>query len=251
MGAMKKTLSRPLEVAINLPQITLFLGFTVALVAVGHIIVHALSFFFDITNTPYVGIFTFFSMGQESNLPTYISTLNLLLAGILCGIISFHESNLRNRVNWHWLGLSAGLMLMSVDEAAKIHEGIIGVFLEMSIGRGTGIFYYLWYLVYIPIVVAVGLLYIPFLKRLPLRYSSRFVLAALVFLGGAVGMEMVESVLKYSGINTAISILFEETLEMLGIVILIHMLLLYLSEHKYDLNLSFRFKAISLNEPHL
>jgi hypothetical protein len=242
---MQKTLSRPLEIAINLPQITLFLEFTVVLAAVGHIIVHALSFLFDITNTPYVGIFMFFSMGQESNLPTYISALNLLLAGILCGIISFHESKLRNRLTWHWLGLSAGLLLMSIDEAAKIHEGIIGVFLEMSVGRGTGIFYYLWYLVYIPIVVTVGLLYIPFLKRLPLRYSSRFILAAFVFLGGSIGMEMVESILKYGGINTAVSILIEETLEMVGIVILIHTLLLYLSEHRYALNLSFRSKGYS------
>jgi hypothetical protein len=236
---MQKTLSRPVEVAINLPQITIFLGAAVALAAVGHIVVHALSFLFDITNTPFVGIFLFFSMGQESNLPTYISALNLLLSGVLCGIIAFHEPKLKNRLDWHWVGLSAGLMLMSIDEAAKIHEGIVGVFLEMYIGRGTGIFYYLWYLVYIPIVVIASFLYFPFLKRLPLRYSSRFCLAALVFLGGAIGLEMLESVLKYAQINTAISILFEETFEMLGIVILIHTLLLYLSENRFALTLNF------------
>lgn len=236
---MQKTFSRPVEVAINLPQIALFLGATVALSAIGHIDVHALSFLFDITNTPFVGIFLFFSMGQESNLPTYISALNLLFAGALCGIISVYELNQRNRTTWHWIGLSAGLILMSVDEAAKIHEGIVGVFIEMAIGRGTGIFYYVWYLAYIPIVIIIGVSYFPFLKRLPLQYSFRLSLAALVFLGGAIGLEMIESVLKYAEINTAISMLFEETFEMLGVVILIHTLLLYLSENKFALNLNF------------
>ncbi|MBE9155760.1 hypothetical protein IQ265_02780 [Nodosilinea sp. LEGE 06152] len=236
---MQEMLNRPVEVAVKLPKITRFLGAAVALAAVGHIVVHALSFLFDITNTPFVGIFLFFSMGQEANLPTYISALNLLLSGVLCGIIAFHEPKLKNRLGWHWAGLSAGLVLMSIDEAAKIHEGIVGVFLEMSIGRGTGIFYYLWYLVYIPIVVIVGFLYFPFLKCLPLRYSARFCLAASVFLSGAIGLEMLESVLKYAQINTAISMLFEETLEMLGIVILIHTLLMYLSERRFALTLNF------------
>lgn len=236
---MQKTFTRPVEIAINLPQIALFLGATVALCAVGHIVVHALSFLFNITNTPYVGIFLFFSMGQESNLPTYISALNLLVAGALCGIISAYELNQRGRVNWHWLGLAAGLVLMSVDEAAKIHEGIVGVFIQMAIGRGTGIFYYVWYLAYIPIVIIIGFLYFPFLRRLPVRYSFRFSLAALVFLGGAIGIEMIESILKHAEINTAISMLFEETFEMIGIVILIHTLLLYLSEKRFALNLNF------------
>ncbi|MGG6238278.1 hypothetical protein ACQ4N7_06520 [Nodosilinea sp. AN01ver1] len=236
---MQKTFSRPVEVAVNLPQIALFLGATVALCAVGHIVVHTLSFLFDITNTPYVGVFLFFSMSQESNLPTYISALNLLFAGALCGIISAYEFSQRGRVNYHWLGLAAGLVLMSVDEAAKIHEGIVGVFMEMAIGRGEGVFYYVWYLAYIPIVIIVGFLYFPFLRRLPLRYSFRFSLAALVFLGGAIGLEMIESVLTQAEINTAISVLFEETFEMLSIVILIHTLLLYLSENKFTLNLNF------------
>lgn len=240
---MQKTLSRPLEVTINLPQITLFLGATVALAAVGHIAVHALSFLFDIKNTPFVGIFSFFDMGQESNLPTYISALNLLLAGVLCGIIFSHESKLKNRLSFHWAGLSAGLVLMSIDEAAKIHEGIVGVFLGSVMGQATGIFYYVWYIAYIPVVVIIGFLYFPFLRRLPLRYSVRFSLAALVFLGGAIGIEMIESALSYAGTYTytffAISILFEETFEMLSIVIFIHTLLMYLSESKTALNLKF------------
>ena len=85
----------------------------------------------------------------------------------------------------------------------------------------------------------VGFLYIPFIKRLPLRYSSRFCFAALIFLGGAIGLEMLESVLAEAKAYIYISILFEETFEMLGIVILIHTLLLYLTESNITLKLDF------------
>jgi len=80
-------------------------------------------------------------MGGESNFPTYISTLNLLFAGVLCSIIAFYQLKLKKNTSLQWAGLSAGLVLMSMDEAAQIHEGIIGVLLEGYIGRGTGIFY--------------------------------------------------------------------------------------------------------------
>ncbi|MBE9109957.1 hypothetical protein IQ273_11110 [Nodosilinea sp. LEGE 07298] len=178
-------------------------------------------------------------MGQEANLPSYISALNLLFAAGLCLLVALHESSLKKRMHRYWLGLSIGMLIMSVDEAAQIHEGIIGVLLENYLGRGTGVLYYRWYLAYIPIVIAIGYLYLPFLKRLPLRYSSRLILAGLVFLGGAIGVEMLESVLVYAGINTAISILFEETFEMLGIVIFIHTVLLYLSELGFRIKLNF------------
>ena len=238
---MQKTLDYPLEVEVNIPRATQFLLFAVALSAAGHIIVHLLFFLFDIKNTPFAGIYRFFDMGEEANFPTYISTLNLLFAGVLCGIIAFCQLKLKKNTNSQWVGLSAGLVLMSMDEAAQIHESVIGAILENYIDRGTGIFYYVWYLVYIPIVVIVGFLYIPFIKRLPLRYSSRFCLAALIFLVGAIGLEMLESVLAEAEAFAyiAISILFEETFEMLSIVILIHTLLLYLTESNLTLKLDF------------
>ncbi|MEA5448620.1 hypothetical protein VB780_08595 [Leptolyngbya sp. CCNP1308] len=239
---MQKTFSESTEIAVYFHHTSLFLIGAVALAAAGHIVVHALSYLFDIANTPFVGVFKFFSMGQEANFPTYISALNLLLAAGLCLLVSRHDVPQKKRMSRYWVGLSVGLLLMSIDEAAQIHEGIIGVLLENYLGRGTGVLYYRWYLAYIPLVIVIGCSYLPFLKRLPLRYSSRLCLAGLVFLGGAIGVEMLESVLVYAGINTAISILFEETFEMLGIVIFIDTVLLYLSELDFRIKLNFSNK---------
>lgn len=128
---------------------------------------------------------------------------------------------------------------MSIDEAAQLHEGVIGVFLSNFLGRGEGIFYYRWYLFYIPILAIIACLYIPFLKRLPKQYSLRFIIAGALYFGGAIGFEMLESYLAFNQNSTAISILMEETLEMLGVVMLIHTLLLYLSQLDLSLKINF------------
>lgn len=234
------------EISLNYRQIALVLIGFVAVAAVGHIGIYALPIVFKIDEASFAGIFRFFHMGKEGNFPTCLSALNLLFAGGLCALIAHRESILKKRYAWHWWGLSAGLLMMSLDEAAQVHEGIVGFTLVSYFGRGEGIFYYRWYLVYIPIIVVLACLYLPFIKRLPLRYSSRFMLSALVFLSGAIGVEIMESYLSYSGITTAISILVEETLEMTSIVILIQSLLLYLADSNYTLKLNFDRQDIAL-----
>lgn len=236
---MQSTNQQDSAIIINPHQIALVAGGLVLLVATGHVAAHLMSFLFGIKSTPLVGLYEFLNMGIEANLPTYLSALNLLLAGSLCLIIAHYESKRRKHPDWHWWGLAVGFLVMSFDEAAQIHEGILGRFLVEAFGRGEGVMYYTWYRVYIPLVLILVFLYIPFLKRLPVRYSARFILSGLVFLSGSLGVEILESYLASQAYSTAISILFEETLEMLGIVLLIHTLLLYLAEANYTLKLIF------------
>ncbi len=179
-------------------------------------------------------------MRLEGNLPAYISALNLLLAGGLLTIIARHESKRRGRADWHWWILAAGLLFMSFDEAAMIHEGIVGLALMKVTGRGEGILYTVWYLPYIPLVLLIGTAYIPFLRRLPRWYTLRFITSGAIYLGGAIGAEMIGSYIVYhelSGVSAII--LIEETFEMLGVVLLIHTLLTYLSKAQITLQVNF------------
>lgn len=242
---MKKTVDSHSEIVITPNRISIILSGFVIFLAVGHIVVHVMSLLFNIRSSPMAGLFLFFNMGGESNLPTYISALYLLLSGFLCLLISKNELNFKKRLNWHWIGLAVGLLLMSVDEAAMIHEGIVGTFLKEYMGRGEGIMYYLWYRAYIPLVLVLIWLYLPFLKRLPLRYSSRFILSGLVYLGGSLGFEILEAYLAYHGNSKGLNVLVEETFEMMGIVVLIHTLLLYLAEANYSLQFNFAVDEIT------
>lgn len=230
---------RETELFIQPRSVMVILLAAVALSAIGHILVHTLSFLFDISSSSISGVYNFFSMGREANLPTYLSALLLMLSSGLCALISHQESERKQRIDWSWWLLSAGLILMSIDEAAQLHEGVIGTFLSIQIGRGEGIFYYQWYLFYIPILALISCLYIPFLKRLPKQYSLRLILAGALYFGGAIGFEMLESYLAFNQNSTAISILMEETLEMLGVVMLIQTFLLYLSQLSASVKINF------------
>lgn len=215
-------------------------------ISVGHISVHLLEAAFEIRSTSLAGLFNFFSMGRESNLPTYISALNLLFASFLCLVIARKECVERRSKARPWWGLFWGLLLMSFDEAAMIHEGIVGTLLVGVVGQGEGIFYYMWYIAYIPVVLIVICLYLPFLKSLPIYYSSRLILSGLTFLSGAVGVEMMDSYFAFhggffiAGRNVqGVMVLIEEFLEMLGIIILIYVLLKYLTGLRHSLEIRF------------
>jgi hypothetical protein len=242
---MQETSSYNLTVYINPLRIALVLGSIVIGVAAAHALVHLVSYLFGISSGQMLGLKRFFDMGTEANLPTYVSALNLLLAGGLLALIARYESRRQRKQNWHWWGLAIGFVLMSFDEAAMIHE-LVGATLTRYFGRGQGIMYYTWYKLYIPIVLLIGLLYVPFLLRLPLRYSLRLLLAGVVFLSGAIGFEILESYLASHGLRgISVSRLFEETGEMLGVVLAIHALLLYLADNDVDLLLGFRQQSKS------
>jgi hypothetical protein len=234
---MPETFSSPLTVSLTPRRITLALGSLVLGAAAAHTLVHVASSRYGIS----AEVKRFFNMGAEANLPTSISALNLLLAGGLLALIARYESRRQRKQNWHWWGLAIGFVLMSLDEAAMIHEGLVGATLTRYWGHGHGIMYYSWYKLYIPLVLLIGLLYVPFLLRLPRRYVVRLLGAGVVFLSGAIGCEMLESYLESHGLRgKSVSRLFEETGEMLGVVLAIHALLLYLADHEVHLLLGFR-----------
>lgn len=215
---------KPTAMLIVLLGVVLFLGFA-------HASVHAIRSFYQVPPEQMFGLYAFFDLGSEANLPTYVSAFNLLLASFLLGLIAVEASGRQQKYSRYWWGLMVGFLVMSVDEIAQVHDGIIGPLLVRVWGQGEGILYFRWYQLYLPVVLIIGLVYIPFLRQLPVTYLLRFTLAGVVFVGGAVGFEMVEAYLTYHALEgESISQLFEETGEMLAVVWFIHSLLLYLKE---------------------
>jgi len=53
----------------------------------------------------------------------------------------------------------------------------------------SGVFYFSWVVLAAPLVLAVGVYFIPFLLRLPIETAIRFIAAGTVFVGGALGTE--------------------------------------------------------------
>jgi hypothetical protein len=174
-----------------------------------------------------------FDLGGELSIPTYFSSLMLLAAGCLLGLIAL-EHTVRER-GWrlHWTLLALGFLWLSFDEAVSIHEALnpaARIRLGMSILGGAA-----WTVVAAPVVSVVAALYLPFLLRLPRRYMHLFVVAGLIYLGGAMGADLVGHWLvkpHYGGMSwpSYITVVVEEGCEMLGIACFIYALLGYLAE---------------------
>lgn len=120
-------------------------------------------------------------------------------------------------LRWHWLGLSVGFALLSVDEIAGMHETLNSV-TDISWAVPGGI-----------LALLVGLSYLKFLWRLDRRTAVWFAIGGAIFLGGAVGVELyTEPFLENDQLNTLAYNLWtglEEGMEMAGVLVFLSVLL--------------------------
>lgn len=173
-----------------------------------------------------LGFLRLLDVGQESSLPSWLSTFNLLLAAILAALIwQLPQPGQEGRGGW---AATAGLLLfMSLDEGAAIHE-VLNEVQRWLVDRQLSPDWFgshPWLVLGAPLAALVGSLFLPFLWRMPRHLAGRLILAGGVFLGGAVGLEGAGAVMESAGIDRE-SLLYdlrriaEEGLEMVGVVIL-------------------------------
>jgi hypothetical protein len=190
------------------------------------------------------GLIRLFNVNEEGNIPTFFSAMLLLLASLLLALITVLKTASAGAYSRHWTVLSLILLYMAVDESAGVHEMFIKP-TQWLLGeqRPSGIFHYRWIISGIAIVVVVVLSYLKFFLHLPRQTQRHFFAAAAIFLGGALGIEMVES--YYTGLHAMgkfqLSMLatIEEGLEMAGVIVFINALLTYVAHHHEDILLRF------------
>jgi hypothetical protein len=203
-------------------------GCLVVLSSLSHITQH---FFRDSRLAKY--FLTVFSLDKEANIPTFYSFLALLFSSILLGAIA-HAKNLDSSpYKQHWKILSFIFLYLSLDEAGQLHEKLIPPL--RSLLNATGFLFYTWVVPFGFLVVIFLLSYSKFLFHLPVSTKKLFVAATALYIGGAMGMELVGGYIftlkVLPPISYAISTTLEESLEMLGIVVFIHALISYIKTY--------------------
>ncbi|MCU0541620.1 MAG: hypothetical protein MUE44_05445 [Oscillatoriaceae cyanobacterium Prado104] len=179
-----------------------------------------------------------FSLDAEQNVPTVYSVLTLLFSSILLGAIA-HAKNLdSSRYGHHWRILSFIFLYLSVDEGGQLHELL--VYPTQKLLNATGFLYFSWVIPF-GLMVAIFLAsYTKFLFHLPVATRNLFVAASVLYIGGALGMEMLGGNEAYQVGRHTIAYLimatFEESCEMLGIIVFIHALMCYIKTHLGGLN---------------
>lgn len=171
-----------------------------------------------------------FALDQENNLPTYFSSVLLLVASLLLAVIAVLKKQQRDTYASKWKLLAYIFLFLSLDEAASIHE-----FVSLNMNRifsTSGLFHYAWVIPGTVFVGISGYFFRGFLLDLPLKIRRRFTVAAVVYIGGALGVELLEGYyaeLHGEGLTFHLLVTIEEAFEMIGVVLFINALLDYLS----------------------
>jgi len=200
-----------------------------------------------------LGFVRLFYLDAEANIPTLFSTILLLLASLLLALIAVFKKTYQETYRRHWVFLSFILLYMAIDEASEVHEMLnkLGWWITGQ-KRTGGIFHYGWVMFGMGMATVVALAYLKFFLHLPGRTKAQFVTAAVTFLGGALGVEILEGLYSAShdGENSfqySMLVMVEEGLEMAGVIIFINSLLAYI--HTYQTEIRLRF-ADPKENPH-
>ncbi|MEG4203587.1 hypothetical protein QUA20_06630 [Microcoleus sp. Pol7_A1] len=179
-----------------------------------------------------------FNVDYEGNIPTFYSFLALLFSSVLLGVIAYAKNLDSCRYKHHWKILSFIFLYLSLDEVSQLHEKLVNPM--RSLINATGFLYFSW-VVPIGFLVAIFLLsYSKFLFHLPVSTRKLFVAASALYIGGAIGVEMLGGYIVYTAgpgtLSYVILTTLEESFEMVGIVVFIHALISYIKTYLGGVN---------------
>lgn len=194
-----------LAFTIDAPGLTVLLLSCIVLLTTTHLF---LSFLLYSGEDIHWLLFQMFDLDDEHNLPTWFSSFLLLATAIIIHSLDWPVEDQR-----HWKILSIGFLLLSLDEVAGIHE-TINTIIDMN-----------WA---IPAAILAGLIavaFMPFIVRQPRRLRGMILLSGSMYVGGAVGVELMSAGIEEESLNYEIAVTAEESLEMLGIWMFLRSLL--------------------------
>lgn len=244
---MNKTKVVQFNVSLNISKIVWLITaiglFLIIVSTVGQIIKYNYNLNYKICST----IINNFFLGYESNIPTYFSSLLNLFSSMLLLLITIMESGRNAKYVFHWAILSIGFLYISLDEMITIHEWFSEQIKSVLGYKDLGIFTFAWVVPGIVIVLILAVFYSRFLIQLQVNTRRWFLIAAMVFIGGAIGVELLGGKhyevygaenLKYRMMQT-----LEETMEMTGLIIFVWRLLKYIADQFGSIRLDFRSKS--------
>lgn len=178
--------------------------------------------------------FQMLNLNEEASIGTWYSVSLLVMSAIACLITAAARSRTRKAFARHWLFLGLIFMGLSVDEIICLHERTQEP-IRTALNLG-GPLYFSWILLGIPFFIIVALAYLPFLRHLPAHTRQIICMAAALYVGGAVGIEMVGGIQASArGMDNLTFVLLahlEETMEMLGASLFLYAVLTHLGDSR-------------------
>jgi len=183
-----------------------------------------------------------FDLNREMNVPTLFSTLQLVLASALLAVVSVHARRTKARDPFYWTGLAVVFAFLAGDEFCAWHEKLIEPLRRTF--HATGALSFTWVVPYSALVLLFVAGYVRFWWRLPPRTRRLFAVAGVLYVGGAVVMEMVGSkiftVYGWESLQFELEVMVEEAMEMTGVAVFVYAILCYLGERVGTIEIDLR-----------
>lgn len=172
-----------------------------------------------------------FELNIEANVPTWFSAVQLAFAALLAwGCASLHRSRgLGGAASWRLV--AGALLFVSADEIAQFHEQI-SYQVRQSLDT-DGLLRFAWVIPYGGAVVVLAVLLLGWWRSLPAATRRTLVLCAVMFVVGALGLELVEGAYEsWRGKDFGLRALtvVEEALEMFAVAALVGVFLRHLTQ---------------------
>jgi hypothetical protein len=179
-------------------------------------------------------------MDRELNLPTLFSSALLLMAALLMQRLGQSSDRIAAQ---DWRLLSKIFIFLALDEALQIHEILIIPGLRHQVHPALAS---TWVVPYAVLALIMLWRFRHFLGSISRATASRLLRSGAVYIGGAIGMEMIGSFAVRSSLIRLHSPWYgaitglEEALELLGIILLIDALLRALLDQRKSIDLTLR-----------
>ena len=180
------------------------------------------------------------NMDRELNLPTLFSSALLLMSALLMQRLAQRSDRIEAQ---DWRLLSKIFIFLALDEAFQIHEIFIIPGLRHKVHPALAS---TWVVPYAVLVLILLWRFRHFLGSISRATASRLLRSGAIYIGGAIGMEMIGSFAVRSSLIRLHSPWYgaitglEETLELLGIILLIDALLRALLDQRNSVALTLR-----------
>jgi hypothetical protein len=179
------------------------------------------------------GIILLFDLDEESNVPTWYSATMLLLCAMFLGVIAAAKKKDRDSYAWHWQILAIIFLGLSLDETAGLHEMTIIPLRSML--RASGVLRFTWVVLGAAFVLIFIVAYLRFFMKLPQKTRWLFALGGTLYVGGALGMELIggyyASLHGQENLTFAMLSTIEEVGEMAGVLTFMYALMSYISTY--------------------
>jgi hypothetical protein len=189
----------------------------------------------------FFGLVPMLDLDAEANLPSFFQAEGFIACGLALLVAAQQARAGAARYAAHWLVLALAAFYLGFDEAAMLHDRMGPVAMQAIGAKPNHID---WVLPMGILTTLFALYMMPFLAGIERRTARAFALAGAIFVGGAVGAELLGKLASerygYESYPYVLTVALEEGMEMLGVAVFLRAILRHLAHARWTTLVSVR-----------